>query len=618
MRAGRGSIPRAGPGGGGMHHRMHGWLNIRRSTLALGFALIVAILSMSRGAGAQPDGASPAGSGDVPATPATARDGGSPPAANVPEEVDRPDAAPRAVPGTASASGSARTPALPMVTAGPGPEVRRDTPRDTVSGFLDATAAEDFDRAALYLDLHSVPFWARKERGPELARLFAEVIERTVWLDVEAVPDDPEGLTDETTAPPKDLRIATVPMARGSQGIRLERVRDAATGGQVWLFSKATVQSIERMHAVHGPPEVVQSLPAWTRRRTGGMQVWQWGGIVVVLLFAWMAGHLVERPTIWAIKRATSKREIQGLIRLATIARGPVHRMVGLVLARIGLELLGLSASAHFIVMRFVEIGLILVGMQAAIRLVAFAAQTVIEESSQDDDDLMRAKTIATRVTAIRRIAIVLVVLVGMAVALMQFPSARSAGWSLLGSAGLAGAIIGFAAQKTMANLFAGILIAITQPMRIGDTVIVENEWGVVEEIGLTHVVVRIWDLRRLVLPVTWFLDQPFQNWTRTSTELVGTVFVHADFGVDVEAVRAELRRALEGQALWNGKTAEVIVSELSGETVVLRATVSADDASKLWDLRCLVRERMLTFLQADESRLPRRRVTPATPPLGA
>jgi len=490
--------------------------------------------------------------------------------------------------------------------------VLRETPRQTVSGFLEAAAAEEWDRAALYLDLRSVPPAVRKARGPELARLFAEVLERTVWLDVETVPDDPEGITESGATPPREIRVVNVPMPGGSQGVRLEHVKDNATGEKMWLFSRATVQSIEKMHAEHGLPDAVQNLPAWSRRRFVGMQLWQLGGVLLLALAAWFAGRLLDKPIAWLIRRAIRSIAIDRMRMLPAIAAGPLRRVISLVILRFGLGALVLSAAAETAFTRIVDIGLILVGMQAAIRLVTFAAQAVLEESAGGgDDDGARMKTVATRVTAIRRIANVIIFVVGVALALMQFPVARSAGWSLLGSAGLAGAILGFAAQKTVSNLFAGILIALTQPMRIGDTVIVEGEWGVIEEIGLTHVVVRIWDLRRLVMPVTWFLDQPFQNWTRTSSELIGTVFLHADFAIDVDAVRAELAKVLEGVRLWNGKTAGVVVSDLTDRSVVLRLTVSADDADKLWDLRCLVRERMLRFLQRDSSRLPKMRLMP-------
>ncbi len=478
-----------------------------------------------------------------------------------------------------------------------------------MTGFLEAVSAEDYAKAAHYLDLRGIPLAARKNVGPQSARALAEVLERTVWFDIESIPDDSEGAAGPNDPAAKDLKIAEVPMPGGKQGVRLERVRDATTGARVWLFSRATVQSVDRLHDEHGLPDILQRLPAWSRWRLAAMQVWQWGGLALVALSAWFAGHLSERSALWAARRASTSRGLQWIGELAKVAKGPTRQLVALLIARFALPYLSLPVNAEGSIDRIVDLGLILAGMRAAMRVVTFAAMAVLAEGTQGDDDPARARTLATRVSAVRRIAIVLIVTVGFGLGLMQFPVARSAGWSLLGSAGIAGAILGFAAQKTVASLLAGILIALTQPLRIGDTVIVENEWGTVEEIGLTHVVVRIWDLRRLVVPVTYFLDQPFQNWTKTSAELLGTVMVHADFQIDVEAARAELDRVLQGEPLWNGKTKNLVVHELTDRAVVLRVTVSADDANKLWDLRCLVREKMLGFLQAEPSRLPRWRM---------
>jgi small-conductance mechanosensitive channel len=214
-----------------------------------------------------------------------------------------------------------------------------------------------------------------------------------------------------------------------------------------------------------------------------------------------------------------------------------------------------------------------------------------------------------TRLDALRRVAQVLVIIVGIALALMQFPTARTVGLSLLGSAGIAGAILGFAAQKTFSNIFAGLLISFTQPIRIGDIVNVENETGTIEEILSTHVVVRIWDGRRLIIPVSYFLESPFQNWTRTTPELAGTVFLHVDYRINVDGVRERLDEILKDEPLFNGKAKGVLVVDMTERSALLRVTVSANDSSSLWDLRCKVREKLLAYLQSEPGRLPRQRM---------
>ena len=188
-------------------------------------------------------------------------------------------------------------------------------------------------------------------------------------------------------------------------------------------------------------------------------------------------------------------------------------------------------------------------------------------------------------------------------------------GTSLLASAGIAGVIIGFAAQRSIATLVAGFQIAVTQPIRIDDVVIVENEWGKIEDITLTYVVVQIWDLRRLVLPITYFIEKPFQNWTRASAELLGSVFLHVDYTMPLAPLREELDRILAASKLWDGKVKVLQVTDAREHTLELRVLASARDAPTAWDLRCEVREKLIAFLQAEHpTALPRDRIELSAP----
>ena len=214
--------------------------------------------------------------------------------------------------------------------------------------------------------------------------------------------------------------------------------------------------------------------------------------------------------------------------------------------------------------------------------------------------DNLKARAVSTQVNILVKIVIVLILLIAGATMLMTFDKVRQVGVSLLASAGIAGIIIGFAAQRSLATLIAGIQIAVTQPIRLDDVVVVEGEWGRIEEITLTYVVVCIWDLRRLVLPITYFLEKPFQNWTRVSANLLGTVTLHCDYRVPVAAVRAELEHILAGTDLWDGKPSGLIVLDATDKTVVLRALVSSKNSGESWDLRCHVREKLVEFLQRE------------------
>src|SRR5580704_8218200 len=223
--------------------------------------------------------------------------------------------------------------------------------------------------------------------------------------------------------------------------------------------------------------------------------------------------------------------------------------------------------------------------------------------------DSLTARRIRTQVQVLRHIAAVVIVVITIAIMVMTFPSARHVGESLFASAGLAAVVAGLAARSMLSNLLAGVQIALSQPIRLEDVVIVEGEWGWIEEITTTFVVVRIWDLRRLVLPISYFIEKPFQNWTRNTADLLGTVFVYADYTVPVDAVREELHRVLQASGMWDGKVWGLQVTNATEHTLEMRALMSAPGSSQSWDLRCHVREKLVAFLQQNHPQsLPRTR----------
>ena len=228
------------------------------------------------------------------------------------------------------------------------------------------------------------------------------------------------------------------------------------------------------------------------------------------------------------------------------------------------------------------------------------AIEAVIRQRYQDAGKSdIEARRIATNVSLLRKIVNVLVVILAIAGVLMTFETVRQIGVSILASAGLAGIVIGFAAQRSLQTLIAGIQIAITQPVRLGDIVVVENENGRVEEITLTYVVVRLWDERRIIVPITWFIDKPFQNWTRSSLELTGAVLLRVGYHVPVDEARREFERIVARSPLWDRRIARLEVTDSGDTTMELRALVSAANSADLWALRCHVREKLISFIHA-------------------
>jgi small-conductance mechanosensitive channel len=228
-----------------------------------------------------------------------------------------------------------------------------------------------------------------------------------------------------------------------------------------------------------------------------------------------------------------------------------------------------------------------------------------------DVEDNLGAREVQTKVRILNRIVVIMIWFAAAAAILMQFERFRMLGGTMLASAGVLSIVLGISAQKTFGAIIAGIQIALAHPINLDDVVIVENEWGRIEEITFTYVVVRLWDMRRLVVPITYFTETVFQNWTKKSAEIIGSVFLQVDYATPLEPLREELGRLCERAGrLWNGKTCVLQVTDAGAESMTLRAIVSSADASRAWDLRCLVREGLIAYLNAHYPEcLPKRRV---------
>lgn len=234
----------------------------------------------------------------------------------------------------------------------------------------------------------------------------------------------------------------------------------------------------------------------------------------------------------------------------------------------------------------------------------------VIIKYDVEASDNLKARKVTTQFNILERIFIFIIVILAMGIALMSFESIREIGVSIFASAGVAGIIIGLSAQKMIGTILAGIQIALAQPIKIDDVVIVEGEWGRIEKIMLTYVVVRIWDKRRLIVPTTYFIEKPFQNWTKTSADILGTVFLYTDYNVPFDALREELTCILNGTDLWDGEVNVLQVTDSKLQSVEIRALMSAKDSPTAFDLRVLVREKLITFLQQNyPESLPRTRL---------
>jgi len=253
------------------------------------------------------------------------------------------------------------------------------------------------------------------------------------------------------------------------------------------------------------------------------------------------------------------------------------------------------------------------------LRAIRGVAQGVIDRHPVDVEDNLHARRIHTQTRMLARTAMFIVLLAGLALMLMTFPGARQFGASLLASAGVVGLVAGIAARPIFSNLIAGLQIALAQPIRLDDVLVVEGEWGRVEEITGTYVVLKIWDERRLIIPLQWFIEHPFQNWTRNSASIIGTVFLWVDYRMPLEPLRAEAQRACEASPDWDKRLCKLQVTEAGESAIQLRLLLTSTSSGRNWDLRCSVREALVDFMQRTYPQyLPVTRAELASPPSGS
>jgi len=346
----------------------------------------------------------------------------------------------------------------------------------------------------------------------------------------------------------------------------------------------------------------------WVAR---GLAILAWvRGVGTLLGLAWLLARIAR--TLEALLQSFASRTSAAWDDVLLPFAGKALRLVLPMLALIlGTPALELADDAQQLIQNAVSLALIgMIGF-ILIQFVNALAELLLQKFRLDVADNREARGVYTQVTVLRKMAIAVIGLLAIAAMLMVFQPVRQLGTAMIASAGVAGIVIGFAAQKSLGTLLAGFQIAMTQPIRIDDVVIVEGEWGRIEEITLTYVVIRIWDLRRLVVPISYFIEKPFQNWTRSSADILGTVFLQVDYTVPVAAVRQELTRILDASPHWDRKVNVLQVTDAKERTLELRALASSSDASKSWDLRCEVREKLVEFIRQNyPESLPRVRAT--------
>ena len=334
-------------------------------------------------------------------------------------------------------------------------------------------------------------------------------------------------------------------------------------------------------------------LKSWSQQ----LQPWAWN--LGVIASALIIGFILKLIITITLQFYKNKKDYSLFKSIITHLGRPLNFFVPLLMLNFMTPLLEVSKLWYTTLDRLIDILVIIAFANLLICTFKIFEDYVYHQYDITSEDNLKGRKVRTQMIFVRKVVIIIIVVVTISIILLSFNSVRKIGAGLLTGVGVGGIIIGFAAQKSLGNFLAGMQIAFTQPIRIDDVLVVEGEWGRVEDITLTYVVLAIWDQRRLILPITYFIEKPFQNWTRTTAQLLGTVFLYVDYTFPVDELREELNRLLKTTKLWDKRVGVLQVTDSKEHTIELRALVSARNSSDAFDLRCYIRENLLKYITA-------------------
>jgi len=494
----------------------------------------------------------------------------------------------------------------------------RTTPQASLEAFLSATDRTDYRTAAHLLDLADVPVAEQPVTGADLANKLGLILHRKVSIDLGAIPDRPDGMETLGSSrepmvgePRKSLSLGQLDLGRWPVTIRLNRVQ-VGEEAPVWVFSRQTVEHVDALFQKYGPTAVEKAMPDALRTDAfWGLLWWEVIAIPLILGITALIGYIFYR-LFGMVERRVPYEGVEDVVRILKlpailiILAAFVHVVV--------MKTFVFSAGADTTVSTLFWL-LVLIALVVGVSRVL---DTIIDRTSNrylsriDKPENTRARMWYTNLSAAKRIGVIAVVVIGLAVALSSLKIFSSFGLSLLVSAGLATAVFGLAAQTVLGNIFASLQLAIAQPIRIGDAILYEGQWAYVEKIKYTYVQLRTWDQKRFIVPVKNFISTTFENWTMEDPQMIKPVELKLDHRVDVELMRRAFRdMAAEDEGFVDGADPKVQMIGQDEDGVMLRFYCTAADPSTAWDLHCRIRERLMALLRTldEPSGLPRTRI---------
>ncbi len=484
----------------------------------------------------------------------------------------------------------------------------RSTPQATLESFLRAARNNDFDAAAQMLNLNLVPRADQARLGGLYANQLRDVIDRKIALDWSNLPDRPDGLAEIASSdnpvagqPRRSIRFGLLEIDDRDAELRLDRIR-VGDGSPIWLVSAQTVENVPDLYDAYAPSEYEQLLPEWLKADSPlGPRWFELLSLPIILVASVIVGWMVFKA--WAFPARPFGEDSWVRTAMRSV-RAPLATLAALSVAWILISnVLVFSQAIENWVNPLLTFGFVATVIWVIARAIDGVSNWITNRYVDDIGDEYNddARRLYTNISIARRLVLLLLVLVGAGIAFSQLQVFQVFGITLLGSAGVLGLVLGFAAQTVLGNILASVQVAMSKPVRIGDAVFYEGAWGYVEEINYTFILIQTWDLRRLVVPVKYFVSHPYENWSIRDPSLIKPVEIAVDFRTDVKALREKFEEVLKANENYDGEQeAKVLVIASDNKTMTVRFYTSASDSSKAWDLHCEVREAMIRYINEE------------------
>ena len=494
------------------------------------------------------------------------------------------------------------------------------TPLATLEFFQSAVMKQQYDLAAYALNMNLIDSKLQRNRAIDLAKqLDFLLVEKKLYV-FDELPDRPDGLIEPPLGstnsiqgiPRRSIQLGYIDYRERRVPIHLERVRidDSAP---FWVFSAQTVGNIDNLYEQYHPAKFERYLPTWTKLQLFSIAIWEFLALFIFFSFTMGVGWLLSTAAGKLLNWYVMDKEGN---RLGTLHHNGVEDLVNKLTVPLTFTI---SFSSVFTLVSggfpyldavasstrpIIWVGLVFSALWMGIRVTNFFANRYkdLQIENLGDEQFDKGRRRRTYVSIFRRVFIFVMILGGIWIGLSEFTSIDGLGKTLLTSAGIAGAVIGIAAQPILGNVIAGMQVAITQPVRIGDTVMMEDEWTTVEDLGYTYAVLQTWDERRLIIPMRHFVTEIVENWSHTDSHQTSVIYLYVDYGADIEEIRQQYIKLVKANGLWDGKNEpEMYTVSVSENTIKLRGSQASDSPINAWKLECQVREQMLSYLYEEQ-----------------